>query len=181
MVFKTNLSQINKKARALVGWSSLLWYLLFLGYVSLGAGTGHFYSQNLKPIENVLSAMAKGFISSFENEPSSLKPYDRYINVEINNELNTSTKSNSESPQPTVIRYTYPTIKPGELGSDEWSTNFWKDYNDTKQNIENSKINNEQFQSDFDQRVSEMNAEYEQNVNKAKEEQQQRIDQMNQE
>ncbi len=190
MVFQSDITQTSKRGSIILGSLSIFWYILVLTYASVGAGTGNFYSQNVKPLEDQFSNIAAGFVESLKSDDYDSPEFPKSgVRIQINNKVDTSTDSGKTQEtqqteyyyvQPTVV-YTYPTVEQGKPGSQEWSDQFWQDYNSTKQNIENSKIDSEQFWKDYEQRSSDMQKEYEQNVNEAREEQNKRIEQNNQE
>ena len=170
MVFQSDITEINKRGLKILGSLSIFWYVLVLTYASIGAGTGHFYSQNIKPFEEGLTRMAESFVKSLESGDSYSPEFpESAVKIQTNNNVNTATDSGTKQEtqqteyyyaEPTVV-YTYPTAEPGKPGSKEWEEQFWKDWNETNAYIDQKNAEVQQSQSEFNVQFKEQQAENE--------------------
>lgn len=149
---------------------TILVFVALLGlWIYEGVKTKELYSRVLTPWSNAVNVFSENIQDVFkENKnPTYSDTYQHDatnaselrikndIIIQNNKSITPRVTSNQYKiyTYPTIIhkeyKYVVPTIKPGDLGSPEWSEQFEKDFNAAKQSVEDAKKKQEEMNADW--------------------------------
>jgi len=129
-------------------------------------------SKLIAPIKNGIAKCGKALVETFEKENKDAYPDERYMHywedmgssIKIYNKMEIKTDSANDFPKITTVQrryevqsdtyenntsHTFPSIKPGELGSPEWKEEFDKNFTEAKRKVENTKDEQQQMNDNW--------------------------------